>query len=155
MVSAFESRLAAGLVIFAIVHAVVRLAAGPLRPGKHLGAEAHGLDPASKAVRCANYVTSLRRDQAELLTFFDFPAEHWKHIRTTNPIESTFSTVRHRTRQTKGCGSREATLMMVYKLGREAEKHWRCLDGYRLIIKVLHGVRFEDGEEQSEPRKAA
>jgi len=102
-----------------------------------------------KAARC------LRKDQAVLLTFFDFPAAHWKHLRTTNPIESTFATVRHRTRQTKGCGSREATLMMVYKLGREAEKRWRRLDGYRLIIKVLHGVRFEDGEEQSEPRKAA
>ena len=95
----------------------------------------------------------LRKDQAVLLTFYDFPAVHWKHLRTTNPIESTFATVRHRMRQTKGCGSREATLMMVYKLGREAEKHWRRLDGYQLIVKVLDGVRFEDGEEQ--PRKAA
>ena len=102
-----------------------------------------------KAVQC------LRKDQAVLLTFYDFPAAHWKHLRTTNPIESTFATVRHRTRQTKGCGSREATLMMVYKLGREAEKHWRRLDGYQLIVKVLDGVRFEDGEEQEEPRKAA
>lgn len=102
-----------------------------------------------KAARC------LRQDQDVLLTFFDFPAAHWKHLRTTNPIESTFATVRHRTRQTKGCGSREATLMMVYKLGREAEKHWRRLDGYRLIVKVLHGVRFEDGEEREESRKAA
>jgi transposase-like protein len=102
-----------------------------------------------KAVRC------LRQDQDVLLAFYAFPAAHWKHLRTTNPIESTFATVRHRTRQTKGCGSREATLMMVYKLGREAEKHWRRLDGYRLLVKVLHGVRFEDGEEQPESRKAA
>ncbi len=102
-----------------------------------------------KAVRC------LRKDQEVLLTFYDFPAAHWKHLRTTNAIESTFATVRHRTRQTKGCGSREATLMMVYKLGREAEKRWRRLDGSKLIVKVLAGVRFEDGEEQEESRKAA
>lgn len=95
----------------------------------------------------------LRKDQDVLLTFYDFPAAHWKHLRTTNPIESTFATVRHRTRQTKGCGSREATLSMVYKLGREAEKHWRKLDGSTFMLKVLHGVHFEDGEEV--PRKAA
>lgn len=89
----------------------------------------------------------LRKDQDVLLSFYAFPAAHWKHIRTTNPIESTFATVRHRTRQTKGCGSRTATLAMVYKLGREAEKHWRKLTGSQLIVKVLHGVRFEDGEE--------
>jgi transposase-like protein len=95
----------------------------------------------------------LRKDQAVLLTFYAFPAAHWKHLRTTNPIESTFATVRHRTRQTKGCGSREATLSMVYKLSREAEKHWRRLDGSTLIVKVLQGARFEDGEEV--PKKAA
>lgn len=100
-----------------------------------------------KATQC------LRKDQAVLLTFYDFPAAHWKHLRTTNPIESTFATVRHRTRQTKGCGSRGATLMMVYKLGREAEKHWRKLDGSKLLVKVLGGIGFEDGEEI--PRKAA
>ena len=102
-----------------------------------------------KAVAC------LRQDEQVLLTFYDFPAVHWKHLRTTNPIESTFATVRHRTRQTKGCGSRQATLMMVYKLAREAEKRWRRLDGSKLIVKVLHGVCFEDGEEQPESRKAA
>ena len=100
-----------------------------------------------KATHC------LRKDQDVLLTFYDFPAAHWKHLRTTNPIESTFATVRHRTRQTKGCGSREATLAMVYKLGREAEKHWRKLDGSTHIVKVLEGVRYEDGEEV--PRRAA
>ncbi len=97
----------------------------------------------------------LRKDKEVLFTFYDFPAAHWKHLRTTNPIESTFATVRHRTRQTKGCGSRQATLMMVYKLGREAEKHWRRLDGSRLIVKVLRGVRFIDGEEQADDRLAA
>ena len=94
-----------------------------------------------KAVKC------LVKDKDVLFTFYDFPAEHWQHIRTTNPIESTFATVRHRQRQTKGCGSRTATLAMVFKLAREAEKRWRRIDGYLLIIKLLKGVRFEDGIE--------
>jgi putative transposase len=93
----------------------------------------------------------LVKDKDVLLTFYDFPAEHWVHLRSTNPIESTFATVRHRTRQTKGCGSRLATLSMVFKLCREAEKHWRRLNGHHLILKVISGVRFEDGLE----RKAA
>ncbi len=97
----------------------------------------------------------LRKDKEVLFTFYDFPAAHWKHLRTTNLIESTFATVRHRTRQTKGCGSRQATLMMVYKLGREAEKRWRRLDDSRLIVKVLRGVRFIDGEERADDRLAA
>ena len=94
-----------------------------------------------KAVKC------LVKDKEVLFTFYDFPAEHWQHIRTTNPIESTFATVRHRQRQTKGCGSRTATLAMVFKLAREAEKRWRRIDGYLLIIKLLKGVRFQDGIE--------
>jgi putative transposase len=89
----------------------------------------------------------LEKDKEVLFTFYDFPAAHWIHIRTTNPIESTFATVRHRTRQTKGCRSQKATLAMVYKLGLEAEKHWRRLNGYQLMVKVLRGVRFEDREE--------
>jgi transposase-like protein len=97
----------------------------------------------------------LRKDKDVLFTFYDFPAAHWKHLRTTNPIESTFATVRHRTRQTKGCGSRQATLMMVYKLGREAEKRWRCLDGSRFIVEVLRGVKFIDGQAQADDRLAA
>ncbi len=97
----------------------------------------------------------LRKDKEVLFTFYDFPAAHWKHLRTTNPIESMFATVRHRTRQTKGCGSRQATLTMVYKLGREAEKRWRRLDGHHFIVKVLRGVRFVDGEEHTDDRLAA
>ena len=93
----------------------------------------------------------LRKDEDVLFTFYDFPAEHWAHLRTTNPIESTFSTVRHRTRQTKGCGSRIATLTMVFKLATEAEKQWRRLTGYKLITLVIEGVPFVDGEM----RKAA
>jgi transposase-like protein len=93
-------------------------------------------------------VTCLTKDRDVLFTFYDFPAHHWAHLRSTNPIESTFATVRHRTRQTKGCGSRLATLTMVYKLSREAEKHWRKLNRSELIEKVLAGKVFVDGELQ-------
>lgn len=89
----------------------------------------------------------LKKDEERLFTFYDFPAMHWQHIRTTNPIESTFATVRHRSRRTKGCGSRKATLSMVYKLGISAQKHWRKLRGHQLIEKVVQGVKFKDGEE--------
>ncbi len=94
-----------------------------------------------KAANC------LAKDKDQLFTFYDFPAEHWKHIRTTNPIESTFATIRHRQRQTKGCGSRTATLTMVYKLARSAEKRWRKLSSYKLLGKIITGVRFIDGIE--------
>jgi transposase-like protein len=100
-----------------------------------------------KACQC------LEKDQEVLLAFYDFPAEHWRHIRTTNPIESTFATVRHRTRRTKGCGTRAATLAMVYKLTREAEKHWRRMNGHKLIVKIFEGIKFKDGIEQ--PAEAA
>ena len=92
----------------------------------------------------------LHKDKEVLFTFYDFPAQHWPHLRTTNPIESTFATVRLRTHRTKGCGSRIATLTMVFKLGLEAQKHWRRLRGFELIPKVVTGVRFVDGEEQSQ-----
>jgi transposase-like protein len=89
----------------------------------------------------------LEKDKDVLFTFYDFPAEHWVHIRTTNVIESTFATVRHRTRQTKGCGSRLATLTMVFKLSREAEKCWRKINSSQLLGKVIEGVNFVDGLE--------
>jgi len=92
-----------------------------------------------KATEC------LRKDEDVLFTFYDFPGEHWRHIRTTNPIESAFATVRHRQRQTKGCGSRLATLTMVFKLAKEAERHWRKLNGSELLAKVVEGTRFIDG----------
>lgn len=92
----------------------------------------------------------LKKDKDVLFTFYDFPAEHWVHIRTTNPIESTFGTVRHRTRKTKGCGSRLATLTMVFKLSLEAERTWKRLKGHQLIAKVIEGVRFVDGEMMEE-----
>jgi putative transposase len=90
-------------------------------------------------------VTSLRREQDNLLTFYDFPAEHWKHIRTSNPIESSFATVRLRQRVTKGPGSRKRGLMMAYKLLRMAEQRWRRLDGFELLPLVRAGVQFRDG----------
>ena len=88
----------------------------------------------------------LEKDKDVLFTFYDFPAAHWRHIRSTNPIESTFGTLRHRTRQTKGCGSRVATLMMVYKLARQAQKNWQRLHSSKLIELVVQGVQFQDGE---------
>jgi putative transposase len=90
-------------------------------------------------------VASLRRDRDKLLAFYDFPAEHWKHIRTTNPIESSFATVRLRQRVTKGPGSRIRGLTMAYKLLRMAEERWRRLDGATLLPMVRAGVPFVDG----------
>ena len=93
-----------------------------------------------KAVAC------LEKDRDALLAFYDFPAEHWGHLRTTNPIESTFATVRLRQRRTKGCGSREASLTMAFMLARQAERHWRRLNGSDVIVHVLEGKKFKDGE---------
>ena len=89
----------------------------------------------------------LTKDREPLLSFYHFPAAHWVHLRTTNAIESSFAMVRHRSRQTKGCGSREATLALVYKLGRECERKWRRLNRHELIDKVIRGVVFADGLE--------
>ena len=93
----------------------------------------------AKATEC------LSKDREVLLTFYDFPAEHWVHLRTTNPIESTFATVRLRTRKTKGSGSRTACLTMVFKLAQAAEKKWRSLNGSQLLLDVFEGVQFVDG----------
>jgi putative transposase len=92
-----------------------------------------------KAVAC------LEKDRAELLAFYDFPAEHWTHLRTTNPIESMFATVRLRHRRTKGSGTRVACLAMVFKLAEAAEKKWRRLIGAELVRDVIDGVQFKDG----------
>jgi putative transposase len=94
----------------------------------------------------------LVKDRAELLTFYDFPAEHWKHLRTTNPIESTFATVRLRHRRTKGSGSRTACLTMVFKLMQSAAKRWRLLNGVHHLAAVVQGVQFIDGIK---PQQAA
>ena len=88
----------------------------------------------------------LKKDRDVLLIFYDFPAEHWKHVRTTNPIESTFATIRLRHRRTKGNGTRQATLTMLFKLAESAAKHWRTLDGAELLIEVAKDTKFQDGQ---------
>jgi putative transposase len=103
-----------------------------------------------KAVAC------LTKDRETLLAFYDFPAEHWKHLRTTNVIESTFATVRHRTVRSKGCLSNKTALAMIFKLAEAAEKSWRRLDGHNLLPKLIMGVKFADGIEiTSRPQAAA
>lgn len=90
----------------------------------------------------------LRKDKEALFAFYDFPAEHWIHLRTTNPIESMFATVRLRTARTKGCGSRSATLMMVFKLAEQAQKRWRRLNKHEYVALLIQGTKFVDGELQ-------
>lgn len=93
-------------------------------------------------------VAKLAKDRDALLTFYDFPAEHWKHIRTSNPIESTFATVRHRTKRTKGCLSRKTGLAMAFRLMMSAQKKWRKLDGQNRLPEIIKGVEFRDGLRQ-------
>jgi putative transposase len=92
----------------------------------------------------------LSKDRDVLLTFYDFPADHWIHLRTTNPIESTFATVKHRQRKTKGNGTRLACLTMVFKLMQSAAKRWRLLNGSKLLPEVIQGTKFIDGIQQDQ-----
>jgi len=94
-----------------------------------------------KAVEC------LTKDRDALLAFYDFPAEHWKHLRTSNVIESAFATVRHRTVRSKGCLSNKTALAMIFKLAEAAEKSWRRLNGHNQLPKLILGVKFADGVE--------
>jgi transposase-like protein len=94
-----------------------------------------------KAVEC------LIKDRDALLAFYDFPAEHWKHLRTTNVIESSFATVRHRTMRSKGCLSNKTALAMIFKLAEAAEKSWRRLNGHNQLPKIILGIKFIDGIE--------
>jgi len=102
-----------------------------------------------RAVEC------LTKDRDALLAFYDFPAEHWKHLRTTNVIESSFATIRHRTVRSKGCLSNKTALAMIFKLAEAAEKSWRRLDGHNQLPKVIRGVRFADGIEIKSQAQAA
>ena len=97
-------------------------------------------DKYPKAMEC------LKKDKNEMLAFYDFPAAHWQHIRTSNPIESTFATVRLRTVKTRGCVARHTILSMVYKLGQSAQKRWRKLRGFKLLAEIIRGGQFKDGE---------
>jgi transposase-like protein len=97
-----------------------------------------------KAVAC------LVKDRDTLLTFYDFPAEHWDHLRTSNPIESVFATVRHRTVRTKGALSQDTARLMVFKLVMTAARTWRRLKGENQLPKLIQGVTFRDGVEVTE-----
>jgi len=97
----------------------------------------------------------LHKDRAELMAFYDFPAQHWQSIRTSNPIESTFATIRHRTKRSKGCLSRDGMLHMMFKLGQCAEKKWRRLRGFDFLGKVITGVKFKDGIEVTKADQVA
>jgi transposase-like protein len=110
--------------------------------------EAHKAFDAFLAKYQAKYEAAcecLSKDRDVLLTFYDFPAEHWKHLRTTNPIESTFSTIRLRHRRTKGNGTRRTSLAMMFKLAQAAQKRWRRLSGHDKLELLLQGRKFVDG----------
>jgi putative transposase len=102
-----------------------------------------------RAVEC------LIKDCDALLAFYDFPAEHWKHLRTTNVIESSFATVRHRTVRSKGCLSNKTALAMIFKLAEAAENSWRRLNGHNQLPKLVLGVKFADGIEVITPHAQA
>ena len=104
----------------------------------------------TREARYPKAVEKLEKDRNSLLAFYDFPAEHWQHIRTTNAIESTFATVRHRTSRTRNCVSRSTFLGLAFKLIEEAEKSWRRIRGADKIVLLLNGVSFKDGEEVKE-----
>jgi len=99
-------------------------------------------------VKWEKAAAKLIKDRDAMLTFYDYPAEHWKHIRTSNPIESIFATVRHRTKRTKGCLSRKTGLAMAFKLMMSAQKKWRKLDGQNRLPEIIEGVEFRDGLRQ-------
>jgi len=107
-------------------------------------------DKYPKAVEC------LVKDRAELLAFYDFPAQHWQHVRTTNPIESTFATIRLRTKKTRNCVSARSGLCLMHQLAMSAQKRWRRLRGFRQLADVVAGIKFIDGVDEREiSRKAA
>jgi len=106
-------------------------------------------DKQLKAAQC------LEKDREELLAFYDFPAVHWQSIRTTNPIESAFSTIRHRTKRAKGCLSRVTMLSMIFKVGMCAESQWRKLRGFESLAQVIRGIQFKDGVELNKKEQKA
>ncbi len=117
---------------------------GDRQTALHIAAERGSVGVATVLVEA----DCLAKDRDALLSFYDFPAEHWKHVRTTNPIESTFATVRLRTYRTKGCLSRKTAMAMVFKLCQGASKKWRRLNGSDQFAEIIRGVKFVNGERQ-------
>jgi transposase-like protein len=117
-----------------------------LAPTKKEAYKAFDITVATYASKYPKAMECLTKDKDEMLAFYNFPAPHWQHIRTSNPIESTFATVRLRTAKTRGCVARNTILAMVYKLGQSAQKRWRRLRGFKLLAEIIRGVQFKDGE---------
>lgn len=117
-----------------------------MAPTKDDAYKAFGITIATYKDKYPKAMECLEKDKNEMLAFYDFPAAHWQHIRTSNPIESTFATVRLRTAKTRGCVARHTILSMVYKLGQSSQKRWRKLRGFKLLAEVIRGVQFKDGE---------
>ncbi len=111
--------------------------------------------PKSVQAKYPKATDCLVKDRESLLAFYHFPAEHWVHLRTTNPIESTFASIRHRTERSKGCVTRECMLALIYKLGMCAEKRWNRIRGFEHLAKVITGVKFSDGIEVTGSREEA
>lgn len=117
-----------------------------MAPTKKDAYKAFDIATATYSAKYPKAMECLEKDKDEMLAFYEFPATHWQHIRTSNPIESTFATIRLRTAKTRGCVARQTILSMVYKLGQSAQKKWRRLRGFKLLAEVIKGVQFKDGE---------
>ncbi len=124
-----------------------------MAPGKEQAEEAYKEFVATYEARYPKAVECLTKDKERMFTFYNFPAEHWCHIRSTNPIESSFATIRHRTRQARGCYSRETLLCAFFKLARQAEKTWSRLRGHQRLAEVINMVKFIDGISEHEVDK--
>jgi transposase-like protein len=121
-----------------------------MAPGRAEAEKAFDLALSQYGAKYPKAMECLRKDRPEMLTFYDFPAEHWIHIRTSNPVESMFSTIRLRTAKTRNCGSRETVLTVMFKLAQSAEKRWRRLKGHVLLNEVITGIRFKDGVREAD-----
>ena len=126
-----------------------------LSPGRASAEAAMATFAEKYAPKYAKAVECLIKDREQMLTFFDFPADHWDHLRTSNPIESVFATVRHRTVRMKGALSQDTARLMVFKLVMAASKTWRRLKGQNQLPKVVNGVKFKDGIEVASEIKSA
>jgi transposase-like protein len=118
-----------------------------MAPTRKAAYEAFDIALTTYSAKYPRAMECLEKNKVEMLAFYDFPAPHWQHIRTSNPIESTFATVRLRTKKTRGCVARHTILAMVWKLGQSAQKKWRKLRGFKLLGEVIRGVQFKDGEQ--------